>query len=149
MTIDQQRGILYNTFGSPASGFYGGDRPGDNLFGNSLVAMDAATGKYLWHFQAVHHDQWDMDLPPPPTLLDVRINGKMTPILAQGGKTGFIYILNRVTGEPIFGIKETPVQQSQVPGEKSSPTQPIPVKPPPIARTTFAVSDLVTAEDTK
>ncbi len=108
MTIDQQRGILYNTFGSPASDFYAGDRPGDNLYGNSIVALDAAAGKYLWHFQAVHHDQWDMDLPPAPTLLDVRINGKMTPILAQGGKTGFVYILNRVTGESVFGIKETP-----------------------------------------
>ena len=148
MTIDEQRGILYNTFGSPASDFYAGDRPGDNLYANSLVALDAATGKYLWHFQAVHHDQWDMDLPPPPTLLDVRINGELTPILAQGGKTGFVYILNRVTGEPIFGIKETPVPKSKVPGEESSPTQPIPVKPPPIARVSFDMSDLVTAEDT-
>ncbi len=148
MTIDEQRGILYNTFGSPASDFYAGDRPGNNLYANSIVALEAATGKYLWHFQAVHHDQWDMDLPPAPTLLDLSIKGRMTPILAQGGKTGFVYILNRVTGEPIFGIKETPVPQSTVPGEKSSPTQPIPVKPPPIARTTFAMSDLVRAEDT-
>lgn len=87
-------------------------------------------------------------LPPPPTLLDVRINGKLTPIRAQGGKTGLIYILNCVTGEPIFGIKDTPVAQSQVPGEKSSPTQPIALKPPPIGRTAFAMSDLVTSEDT-
>ena len=107
MTVDEERGILYMTFGSPASDFYGFDREGNDLFGNSVVALDAETGKIKWYFQAVHHDLWDFDLPPAPGLIDIVINGKKTPILAQTGKVGYMYILNRVTGEPIFGIKET------------------------------------------
>ena len=134
MTVDTQRGMLYTTFGSPASDFYGFDRAGNDLFGNSVVAIDVNTGKMKWYFQAVHHDLWDMDLPPAPPLLDVTINGKKTPILAQTGKLGYMYMLNRETGEPVFGIKETPVAKSQVPGEHTSPTQPIPVKPPQLAR---------------
>src|SRR5580700_2981651 len=130
MTVDAQRDILYSTYGSPASDFYGGDRKGNDLFGNSVVALDVNTGKMKWYFQVVHHDVWDFDLPPAPGLIDVTINGKKVPILAQTGKVGYMYILNRVTGEPIFGIKETPVPQSTVPGEHSAPTQPIPVKPP-------------------
>jgi glucose dehydrogenase len=149
MTVDQERGILYMTLGSPASDFYGFDREGNDLFGNSLVALDAETGKLKWFFQAVHHDLWDFDLPPAPGLVDVVINGKKTPILAQTGKVGYMYILNRVTGEPIFGIKETPVPQSTVPGEHSAPTQPIPVKPPEIAKHSFnPATDIVTAADT-
>ena len=148
MTADVERNILYTTYGSPASDFYGFDRKGNDLFGNSVVALDADTGKMKWYFQAVHHDLWDFDLPPAPVLLDVNIKGKKTPILAQTGKVGYMYILNRVTGEPVFGIEEKPVPQSMVPGEFSSPTQPIPVKPPPFGRMSFKMEDLVTAEDT-
>lgn len=149
MTVDQERGTLYMTLGSPASDFYGFDREGNDLFGNSLVALDAQTGKLKWYFQAVHHDTWDFDLPPAPGLVDVTINGKKTPILAQTGKVGYMYILNRVTGDSIFGINETPVPQSKVPGEHSAPTQPIPVKPPEIARHSFnPATDVVTAADT-
>lgn len=148
MTVDAQRGILYTTYGSPASDFYGFDRAGNDLFGNSVVALDANTGKLKWYFQAVHHDLWDFDLPPAPGLIDVTVNGKKIPILAQTGKVGYMYILNRITGEPVFGIKETPVPQSQVPGEHTSATQPIPVKPPPFGRMSFTMADLVTAADT-
>jgi quinoprotein glucose dehydrogenase len=137
------------TLGSPASDFYGFDRAGHDLYGNSLVALDAETGKLKWYFQAVHHDLWDFDLPPAPGLVDVVIKGKKTPILAQTGKVGYMYVLNRVTGEPVFGIKETAVPQSTVPGEHSAPTQPIPVKPPEIARHSFnPATDIVTASDT-
>jgi quinoprotein glucose dehydrogenase len=148
MTLDAERGIVYTTFGSPASDYYGGDREGNNLFGNSVVALEAETGKLKWYFQTVHHDQWDFDLPPAPVLLDVTIKGKKTPLLAQTGKVGYMYILNRVTGEPIFGIEEKPVPISKVPGEHSSPTQPIPVKPKPMGRMSFTMADLVTASDT-
>jgi glucose dehydrogenase len=148
MTVDAQRDTLYTTFGSPASDFYGGDRKGNDLYGNSVVALDVNTGKMKWYYQVVHHDVWDFDLPPAPGLIDVKINGKMVPILAQTGKVGYMYILNRVTGEPIFGIKETPVPKSQVPGEALSPTQPIPVKPPAFGRMSFKMEDLVTADDT-
>ena len=148
MTVDARRGILYTTYGSPASDFYGADRKGNGLFGNSLVALDANTGKLKWYFQAVHHDLWDFDLPPAPGLIDVTVNGRKIPILAQTGKTGYMYILNRVTGKPVFGIEEKAVPPSQVPGEQSSPTQPIPVKPPPFGRMSFTPGDLVTAADT-
>jgi len=148
MTVDAERGILYTVFGSPASDYYGADRKGDNLFGNSVVALDAETGKLKWYFQAVHHDLWDFDLPPAPVLADVRINGRMTPVLAQTGKVGYLYILNRVTGKPVLGIEEKPVPQSQVPGEHTSATQPIPRKPPELARHSFKLDDLVTADDT-
>jgi quinoprotein glucose dehydrogenase len=101
-----------------------------------------------WYFQAVHHDTWDFDLPPSPSILDVTVNGKRIPIIAQTGKVGYMYILNRLTGEPVFGIREMPVPQSKVPGEQSSPTQPIPVKPPPFGRMSFKMEDLVTTADT-
>jgi len=148
MTVDTERGILYTTYGSPASDFYGFDRKGNDLFGNSVVALDANTGKMKWYFQAVHHDTWDFDLPPAPGLIDVTVKGKKTPILAQTGKVGYMYILNRETGKPVFGIEEKPAPQSKVPGEWSAPTQPIPVKPPPFGRMSFTMDDLVTAEDT-
>jgi glucose dehydrogenase len=148
-TIDADRALLYASFASPGPGeHYGGDRPGDNLFGNSIVALDARTGERRWHFQTVHHDIWDYDLPAPPGLLDVVIDGATVPVLAQAGKTGYLYVLNRVTGEPVFGIEERPTPQSDVPGEKTSPTQPIPVKPAPLARVSFAPEDIVTAEET-
>ena len=148
MTVDAERGLLYTTFGSPASDYYGFDRKGNDLYGNSVVALDANTGKVKWFFQAVHHDIWDFDLPPAPVLVDLAVNGKKVPALVQTGKVGYLYVLNRETGKPIFGIKETPVAQSTVPGEATSPTQPIPVKPPAIGRHSFDMADLVTAEDT-
>ena len=148
MTVDAERGLLYTTFGSPASDYYGFDRKGNDLYGNSVVALDANTGKVKWFFQAVHHDIWDFDLPPAPVLVDLTVNGKKVPALVQTGKVGYLYVLNRETGKPVFGIKETPVAQSTVPGEFTSPTQPIPLKPPAIGRHSFDAADLVTAEDT-
>ena len=147
-TVDEQRGIVYMPFGAPSSTYYGGDRHGDNLFGNALVAIDAETGKYKWHFQVVHHDIWDYDLPPAPGLIDIVRNGKKIPALAQVGKTGYMFILDRVTGKPIFGVEERLVPAGDVPGEWYSPTQPFPVKPQPLARVTFSPSDIVTAADT-
>lgn len=148
LTVDAQRGILYMPFGSPAGNYYGGERPGNDLFGNSLVAVDAKTGKYLWHFQAVHHDIWDSDLPPAPSLIDITRNGKKIPALAEIGKTGWMFILDRVTGKPVFGVEERPVPKGDVPGEWYSPTQPFPLKPPALARTSYQPEDMVTAEDT-
>lgn len=149
MTVDAERRILYSVFDSPGPfDYYGGDRPGDNLFGNSVVALDIDTGRRKWHFQAVHHDIWDYDLPAPPGLLDVDIGGRTMPILALAAKTGYMYLLNRITGRPVFGIEERPVPASEVPGEQASPTQPIPLKPPPIARVSFSPEEVVTAEDT-
>ncbi len=149
MTVDEERGLLYAAFESPGpADYYGGDRPGDNLFGNSIVALDVETGERQWHYQTVHHDLWDFDLPAPPALLDVEIDGETVPLLALAGKTGYMYILNRVTGEPVFGIKEVPVPRANTPGEKSSPTQPIPVKPPALAQVSFEPDDIVTAADT-
>jgi quinoprotein glucose dehydrogenase len=149
MTIDAEHRTLYGVFDAPGpSDYYGGDRPGDNLFGNSIVALDVDTGKRKWHYQVVHHDLWDYDVPSPPGLLDVTIGGERVPLLAVAAKTGYLYLLNRVTGEPVFGIEERPVPSSEVPGEVASPTQPIPVKPPPISRVSFAAGDIVTAADT-
>lgn len=149
MTIDVEREILYTAFESPGpDDYYGGNRPGDNLFGNSVVALDIRTGERLWHYQTVHHDLWDYDLPAAPGLLDVTIDGEDVPVLVEAGKTGYLYILNRVTGEPVFGIEEQPVPASDVPGEQSAPTQPIPVAPPPIARVSYGPEDLVSADDT-
>ena len=148
MTIDPQRNTLYAVFDSPIPDYYGGNRHGDNLFANSVVALDAETGAYKWHFQTTHHDLWDYDIPAPPALLDVPIGGRMTPVLAIAHKTRYMYVLNRADGKPVFGIEERPVPASDVPGERASPTQPIPVKPPAIARVSYAPGDIVTADDT-
>ena len=149
MTLDAERGILYMPVGGPAANYWGGDRPGDNLFGNSIVAVDAKTGRYLWHFQTVHHDLWDSDMPSPPVLVDIVRDGRPVPALASVGKTGWMFILDRVTGKPVFGVEERPVPQGSVPGEWYSPTQPFPLKPPPLARVAFDKErDMVRAEDT-
>jgi glucose dehydrogenase len=149
-TLDEQRGLAYLPFASPAAGAYGGDRKGANLFGNSVVAVDVQTGAYKWHFQTIHHDIWDADPPAPPGLFDIRPtpNGPVIPALALTTKSGYMYILNRETGQPIFGVEERPVPKSDVPGELAFPTQPFPVKPPPIARNSYTSADLVTANDT-
>jgi quinoprotein glucose dehydrogenase len=147
-TGDPKTDMIYMTLGSPSPNYYGGDRPGDNLFGNSLVAVDAQTGKYKWHFQTIHHDLWDWDLPAPPVLFDVKKDGKTIPALALTGKPGLMYILNRETGEPIHGVEERPVAAADVPGEWYSPTQPFPVKPEQLNRGWWTPEDVVTAEDT-
>jgi glucose dehydrogenase len=150
MTIDTERGILYMPVSSPAGNYWGGDRPGANLFGNSIVAVDAETGKYRWHFQTVHHDLWDFDMPSPPVLVDITRGGRRIPALASIGKTGYMFILDRVTGKPIFGVEERPVPKGNVPDEWYSPTQPFPVKPArPFARVEFDKErDMVRPEDT-
>jgi len=147
-TFDERRGLVFVPLASPIPGAFGGDRKGANLFGNSVVALDAQTGAYKWHFQTIHHDLWDHDPPAPPSLFDVRVRGRSVPALALTTKSGYLYILNRETGQPIHGITERPVPKSEVPGESAYPTQPVPVKPPALARTGYAPSDLVTADDT-
>lgn len=148
VTIDARRNTVYAVFDSPTNDYYGGERLGQNLFANSIVALDADTGAYKWHFQTTHHDLWDYDPPSAPGLLDVRINDQDVPLLAQAGKTGYLYILNRETGKPVFGIEERPMPKSDVPGEVSWPTQPIPTKPAPLARVSYAADEIVTAADT-
>jgi quinoprotein glucose dehydrogenase len=148
LTLDEKTGTVYMPFGSPAGNYWGGDRPGNNLFGNSVVAVDALTGKLKWYFQTVHHDLWDADLPPAPVLVDIRQSGKTIPALAAIGKTAWMFILNREDGKPIFGVEERPVPAGDAPGEWYSPTQPFPLKPPPLARISFKKEDIVTADDT-
>jgi quinoprotein glucose dehydrogenase len=145
VTVDAKHGIVFFPTGSPTHDLYGADRVGNNLFGNCLLALDARTGKRLWHFQAVHHDLWDYDLTAAPKLLTIRDPSDRTKtidIVAQAGKTGFLYVFERVTGKPVWPIEERPVPKSEVPGEVSSPTQPFPTKPPPFARQTFKVEDI-------
>ena len=142
LTVDEVRGIAYIPFGTARFDFYGGNRIGHDLFGNSIVALDARTGKRLWHFQAVHHDLWDYDFPQAPKLLTVRHDGRDVDVIAQASKQGYLYVLDRVTGKPIWPIEEKPVPQSDVPGEKTSPTQPIPTLPPPFARQSFTEKDI-------
>jgi quinoprotein glucose dehydrogenase len=147
-TLDEQRGLVYLPLASPIPGAYGGDRKGANLFGNSVVAVDIQTGAYKWHFQTIHHDVWDHDPPAPPALFDVVRNGRTIPALGLTTKSGYLYILNRETGQPIFAVEERPVPTSDVPGELVFPTQPFPVNPPALARVSYTPEDLVTAADT-
>ena len=148
LTVDEERGLVYMPVSSPGSNFYGGDRPGDNLFANSTIAIDIRTGELEWYFQNIHHELWDYNLPPSPGLLEIERDGERIPALAQVGKSAFMFILNRVTGEPIHGVEERPVPAGDVPGEQYSPTQPIPLKPPPVARVSIGPDDVVTADDT-
>jgi quinoprotein glucose dehydrogenase len=134
MALDTERGILYVPTGSAATDWYGADRVGDDLFANSLIALDAATGKRLWHFQAVHHDLWDRDLPSPPTLVTVRRDNKDVPAVAQTSKQGFLYLFNRVDGTPLFPMQTNKYPASTVPGEVASPVQTLPTKPAPFSR---------------
>ena len=144
ITVDVQRGIAYLPFGAPSVDQYGGDRPGDNLFGTSVVAVDANTGKYLWHFQLVHHDIWDADISSPPALIDVRRQGRTIPAVAVVAKPGLVFLLDRVTGKPIYGVEERPVPSSEVPLERAAKTQPFPLKPPPLSRMTMTMADIAT-----
>jgi quinoprotein glucose dehydrogenase len=134
MSLDAERGIVYAPTGSSSFDFYGGDRVGNDLFADTLLALDANTGKRIWHFQDVHHDLWDRDFPSAPTLLTVTHNGKRIDAIAQTTKTGYLYLFDRVTGEPLFPIEEHSYPASTVPGEVASPTQPRPLKPAPYAR---------------
>src|SRR5262252_1439359 len=150
LTVDEARGIVYLPFGTARYDFYGGNRIGNNLFGNSIVALDARTGKRLWHFQAIHHDLWDYDFPQAPKLLTVRHDGRDVDVVVQASKQGFLYVLDRVTGKPLWPIEEKHMPQTDVPGEVSSPTQPTPTMPPPFARQSFTEKDVnpyLTAEE--
>jgi quinoprotein glucose dehydrogenase len=142
MTADATRGILYIPFGAPSWDRYGGDRIGDNLFSTTLVAVDAATGKRLWHFQLVHHDIWDFDLEAPPTLVEVKKDGKTIPAVALASKSGLLFLLDRVTGKPIYPVVERPVPASDVPGEAAAKTQPFPVTTQPLARIGMTLADV-------
>ena len=141
-SIDEERGWVFFATGSPANDFYGGFRKGTNLFGNSVVALDAATGEYQWHFQTVHHDIWDYDNPPAPILVTVSIQGKTRDAVVQLTKMGLTFVLDRDTGAPLFPIEEIPVPPSTIPGEEAWPTQPFPLKPPPLVRMSLHQSDL-------
>jgi quinoprotein glucose dehydrogenase len=132
LTLDEQRGLVYLPLGTPSNDFYGGQRPGQNLFAESLVCLDANTGKRKWHFQTVHHGLWDYDLPAPPNLVTLTVGGRRIDAAVQLTKMGLIFVFDRVTGVPVWPIEERPVPASDVPGEEASPTQPFPVRPPPI-----------------
>jgi glucose dehydrogenase len=142
MSVDLERGLVLLPFGSPAFDFYGADRKGLNLFGNSLVALSADTGKLAWYFQVVHHDTWDYDLESSPVLMEVVREGKKIPAVAITSKNGFLFILDRRDGKPIYGVEERPVPPSEIPGEASWPTQPFPVKPPPLGRHGFSPEEV-------
>lgn len=142
MTLDEERGMVYIPTGSPAFDFYGGNRKGQNLYGNCLLALDAATGKLIWYHQLVHHDLWDYDLPAPPNLLTVNHDGQEIDAVAQVTKMGMVFVFDRQTGVPLFPIEERPVPASSLKGEEVWPTQPFPVKPPPFSRHEFTLQDV-------
>jgi quinoprotein glucose dehydrogenase len=143
ITVDEEAGLVYLPVESPASDFYGGHRPGDNLYGESLVAVDLKTGQRKWHYQIVHHPIWDYDLSSAPLIADVTIDGQMRKIVALPTKETFLYVFDRITGKPIWPIEEKPVPQSDVPGEKTAKTQPFPTKPPAYSRQFVTENDLI------
>jgi glucose dehydrogenase len=144
MSVDPESGLVFLPFGSPAFDFYAADRKGINLFGNSLVALHGDTGKLAWYFQVVHHDTWDYDLESAPVLMDVVQAGMKIPAVGIIGKNGLLFILDRRDGKPIFGVEERPVPASEIPGEASWPTQPFPIKPPPLGRNSFRPDEIAT-----
>jgi len=141
ITVDEANQMAFVPIGSPSTDYYGGDRKGDNLFGNSLLALDCETGERKWHFQTIHHDLWDWDLASPPNLIEIVRNGEQVQAVAQITKTGFIFVFDRLTGEPLFEIEERPAPQGEIPGEQYSPTQPWPVRPPPLTRHSMTADD--------
>ncbi len=143
MSADDELGYVYLPFGTPTNDWYGGHRLGDNLFAESLVCLDAATGERVWHFQTVHHGVWDYDLPAAPNLVDIEVDGREIKAVAQITKQGFTFVLDRVTGEPVWPIEERPVPQSDIPGERLSPTQPFPTKPAPFETQGVTEEDLI------
>lgn len=142
MSVDPVRGLVFLPLTSPSHDYYGGDRKGANLFGDAIVALDAATGKRRWHFQTVHHNIWDYDLPSAPVLVDVMRKGRKVAAVAQATKTGWVFVLDRETGKPMFDVEERKVPASEVPGEEAHATQPFPVKPPPVARQIASLADM-------
>jgi quinoprotein glucose dehydrogenase len=143
ISVDEDLGLAYLPVELPTGDFYGGHRPGNGLFGESIVAVDLKTGQRKWHYQLVHHGLWDMDIPCAPMLVDITVNGQPVKALAQPTKQSMLYVFNRLTGQPIWPIVETPVPRGDVPGEWYSPTQPIPTKPPPYGRNGFSVDDVI------
>ncbi len=143
LTLDERRGYLYLPVEAATGDYYGGHRPGNNLFSTSIVCLDVRTGKRIWHYQTVHHDIWDYDNPTAPILIDITVGGRRIEAVAQITKQAFTYVLDRVTGAPVWPIEERPVPQSDVPGEKTAPTQPFPTKPPPFDRQGVSVDDLI------
>ena len=143
MTVDTELGIAYLPVEIPTNDYYGGHRPGDNLFAESLVAVDVETGERIWHFQFVHHPVWDYDVPCAPILADITVDGREIKAIAQPTKQGWVYVFDRVTGEPVWPIEERPVPASDVPGENLSPTQPFPTKPPPFERQGFELEEII------
>ncbi len=141
-SLDVERGLLYFPVGTPNNDFYGGHRKGDNLFAESVLCLDARTGRRVWHFQTVRHGLWDYDLPAPPNLVTITVDGRRIDAVVALGKTGFTYVFDRVTGKPVWPIEDRPVQPSEVPGERAAPTQPFPTKPPPFAKQGFTEADL-------
>jgi membrane-bound PQQ-dependent dehydrogenase (glucose/quinate/shikimate family) len=144
MSVDSERGLIFLPIGSASYDFYGADRKGLDLFSNSLVALEAATGKLVWYYQMVHHDIWDYDMPAQPTLITVRRDGREIPAVAQVTKMGFVFIFDRLTGKPLFPVEERTAPSSGVPGEAAWPTQPFPVKPPALVRQSFSEADITT-----
>jgi quinoprotein glucose dehydrogenase len=142
MSVDHARGLVFIPTGSAAFDFYGGNRPGANLFANCVLALKAATGEYVWHFQTTHHDIWDRDLPTPPNLVTIMQAGKPREVVAQATKQGFVFVLDRETGEPVFPVEEQPFPASDLEGEETWPTQPVPVVPPPFARQAFTEAEV-------
>ena len=143
LSADEQLGLVYVPLSAPTVSYYGGWRPGDNLYSDCLVALNAKTGKLAWYFQMVHHDLWDYDTVGPPTLADITVDGQRVKAVIQGSKTGFLYVFDRATGKPVWPIEERPVPQSTVPGEHTSPTQPFPTKPPAFERQGLTEDDLI------
>src|SRR5207253_2457517 len=143
ITVDEQLGLVYLPVESPTSDFYGGHRPGNNLFGETLVCVDLKTGERKWHFQLVHHPLWDMDISSAPILADITVEGKPVKAVAQPTKQGFLYVFDRVTGAPVWPVEERPVEKGTVPGEWYSPTQPFPTKPPNYSRNGVSRDDLI------
>jgi quinoprotein glucose dehydrogenase len=142
ITVDEERGWVFAATGSATEDFYGGFRKGANLFANSVLALDAATGERKWHYQTVHHDIWDYDNPPAPVLVTLTLGGKPRDVVVQLTKMGFTFVLDRDTGQPTFPVHEVPVPGSTVPGEAAWPTQPVPLKPAPLVRQSLTEADL-------
>jgi quinoprotein glucose dehydrogenase len=143
ITVDEELGYVYLPFGTPTNDYYGGHRLGDNLFAESLVCLDATTGKRVWHFQAVHHGLWDYDFPTAPILADITVSGRRISAVVQVSKQGFVYVFDRRTGQPVWPIEERAVPQSTAPGERTAKTQPFPTKPPPFERQGLLDADVI------
>src|SRR5205807_1985013 len=143
ITVDEQLGLVYLPVESPTSDFYGGHRPGNNLFGETLVCVDLKTGERKWHFQLVHHPLWDMDISSAPILADLTVDGRPIKAVAQPSKQGFLYVFDRVSGKPVWPIEERPVEKGNVPGEWYAPTQPFPTKPPAYSRNGVSTDEMI------